>query len=207
MADAPTPMIADQFRGLPMGDLIGGPLTAACDAQVKLARATADFIQVVGFSGADENGKGNTVRTVHFKFDRPVTAGGAPTGENGAQTEEVELEIPLLAIVNVPALSVKSLNVTFDMEVKSSQSTHEESDMKAEADLTAKVGFGPFSAKVHIHGSVASHKESTRSSDQSAKYHVELEARDDGMPEGLARVMDILQTSIAPKTIAPPKAA
>jgi len=41
--------MGDQFRGLPMGDLIGGPLTAACDAQVRLANATADFIKVIGF--------------------------------------------------------------------------------------------------------------------------------------------------------------
>ena len=34
------PSTADQFRGLPMGDLIGGPLAAACTAQVQLASAT-----------------------------------------------------------------------------------------------------------------------------------------------------------------------
>ena len=42
--------IASQFTGLPMADLIGGPLQAACEAQVSLANATADFIQRVGFS-------------------------------------------------------------------------------------------------------------------------------------------------------------
>jgi hypothetical protein len=41
--------IAEQFRGLPMGDLVGAPLIAASDAQVRLAQATADFIQTVGF--------------------------------------------------------------------------------------------------------------------------------------------------------------
>ena len=38
--------MSDQFQGLPMDSLIGGPLTAACDSQVKLARSTADFIKV-----------------------------------------------------------------------------------------------------------------------------------------------------------------
>ena len=41
--------MGDQFKGLPMADLIGGPLMAASDAQVKLANATADFIKVIGF--------------------------------------------------------------------------------------------------------------------------------------------------------------
>ena len=31
-----------------------------------------------------------------------------------------------------------------------------------------------------------------------------VRAQDAGMPEGLARVLDILQTSIAPKSISPP---
>ena len=41
--------MAEQFRGLPMDQLIGSPLRAACDAQVQLASATADFIKTVGF--------------------------------------------------------------------------------------------------------------------------------------------------------------
>lgn len=41
--------IAEQVSGLPMDELIGGPLRAACDAQVQLAQETADFINAVGF--------------------------------------------------------------------------------------------------------------------------------------------------------------
>jgi hypothetical protein len=37
-----------QFGGLPLSDLIGGPLTAASDAQVRLANAPADFIKSIG---------------------------------------------------------------------------------------------------------------------------------------------------------------
>ena len=42
-----------------------------------------------------------------------------------------------------------------------------------------------------------------RTSDNSAKYHVAVHAEDRGMPEGLARVMDIMQSAIAPKSITP----
>ena len=48
--------MGNEFSGLPMGDLIGAPLNAACDAQIRLAKATADFINTVGFNpevGAD----------------------------------------------------------------------------------------------------------------------------------------------------------
>ncbi|MFO8084823.1 MAG: DUF2589 domain-containing protein, partial [Desulfobacterales bacterium] len=36
-----------QFEGLPFADLIGGPLEAACRAQMQLAKTTADFIRSV----------------------------------------------------------------------------------------------------------------------------------------------------------------
>ncbi|WP_253206803.1 DUF2589 domain-containing protein [Verticiella alkaliphila] len=40
----------DQFRGLPMGDLIGGPLNSAIDAQTRLAAATKAFIDQCNFN-------------------------------------------------------------------------------------------------------------------------------------------------------------
>ncbi|MCH5255250.1 MAG: DUF2589 domain-containing protein, partial [Lachnospiraceae bacterium] len=41
--------IAEQFAGLNMDQLIGGPLSAAADASTQLANSTADFINRVGF--------------------------------------------------------------------------------------------------------------------------------------------------------------
>jgi len=201
--------MSDQFKGLPMDSLIGGPLTAACDAQIKLANATAQFIKVVGFEpDPSDPAKLGSTRTALFKFKRPVELpqssvpilpGTAPAiGE-----EEVELEVPLLAIVKVPNLSITTVDVLFDMEVKSSYSSTEKTEAEASMGADVSVGWGVFSAKVHIQGKVSSHKENTRSSDNSAKYHVEVHAEDRGMPEGLARVMDILQSSIAPKKITP----
>lgn len=192
----------DQFRGLPMGDLIGGPLTAACDAQVRLANATADFIKVIGFLPPTTEGDANTVgdvRKVLFRFDRPSQS---VASEGGTQPmETVELEVPLLAVVKVPNLSINKVDISFDMEVKNSEQSRESENSKKAMSAEAKFGWGPFSAKVNISGSVSSHKENTRSTDQSAKYHVEVHAADDGMPEGLARVLDMIAQSVAPKAI------
>jgi hypothetical protein len=196
-------LMGDQFRGLPMGDLIGAPLTAACDAQVRLANATAEFIKVVGFlpPAAEEGDTGGVggVRNVMFRFDRPSQSVPAAAGENPMET--VELEVPLLAVVKVPNLSINKVDVSFDMEVKSTSQSRDASDYEAAMAAEAKVGWGPFSAKVNISGSISSHKENTRSSDQSAKYHVQVHAADDGMPEGLARVMGMIAQSVAPRTI------
>jgi hypothetical protein len=207
MADGLVNM-SSQFKGLPMGDLIGGPLDAACDAQKRLAGATADFIKVVGFlppadGNSDPNATGD-VRTATFKFNRPVeipggTVPAVPGAPNG--TETVELEVPMLALVKIPNLSINNVDVTFDMEVKSSTSDSSSSDEQASLEAEAKVGWGPFSVSVKIQGSVSAHQEHTRTSDNSAKYHVEVHAQDAGTPEGLARVLDILQSASVPKSI------
>lgn len=186
----------DQFSGLDMGALIGGPLKAACDAQIMMAKATSDFIQHVGMDDVDEHGV-RKIRTVDFSFQRPSTAGDG----NGIGMEKVNLSVPLLSIVKVPTLAVDDVDVTFDMEVKSSVSSEKTSDKKGELDAKLGLKVGPFSADVSIKGSISAHESNTRKSDNSAKYHVQVHAKDTGMPEGLAKVLDILSTASAPAQI------
>lgn len=192
--------LGNEFSGLPMGELIGAPLTAACDAQVRLAMATADFINLVGFN------KDGSVRNVDFSFFRPArpTAqqAGAPVSQD-ALVEKVQLSVPFLSIVNIPALKVKSVDITFDMEVKSSESSTESSKKDLGFEAEGKGTVGPFSLSVKVNGSVSTAQENTRKTDKSAKYHVEVHALDEGMPEGLSRVLDILQSAIAPVGVGP----
>ena len=190
--------MSSQFSGLPMDELIGAPLKAACDAQVLLAKASTDFIRNVGLEQS-KDGNALTARTVDFSFNRPREGGAA------GETEAVKLEVPLLAIINTPALSVKEVNVDFTMEVKSSFSEHDSSEKTGSLDASVKAGWGPFSAEVKVHGSVTSKSDHTRASDNSAKYDVKVVARDEGMPEGLRRVLDMLNQSIAPMQASAPE--
>ena len=183
--------MSSQFGGLPMDQLIGGPLKAACSAQTLLAKASSDFIKDVGLN--DAGGGNMSARTVDFSFNKPVQD---PDGTT--KLEKVDLQVPLLAIVNTPSLSVKEVDVNFTMEVKSSTSSKTTSDTKAELTAHAKYNAGLFSCDVTIHGSVANHSENSRKSDNSAKYDVKVIARDDGPPEGLMKVLDMLNDAIAP---------
>jgi len=179
--------ISEQFRGLPMEDLIGAPLIAAANAQGKLANLTKDFITEVG----TDNGK---VKTVDFTYGKTLKK--AP---NSDDVEEVDktLSVPLLAIVNVPSLSVKKVNIDFEMEVK--QQTQQKSSLATDTTVNVKYSsfWSPISAS--ITGSVSTSKETTRKTDNSAKYSVHVEARDDGPPEGLAKVLNILSGLIQEK--------
>lgn len=175
--------IGDQFSGLDMKNLIGAPLGAAADASVQLAHSTADFINTVGF---DKNGK---TRTAVFKFNQ------IGKNEDGSlENQEMSVDVPLLAIVPIPNLQVDEVNILFDMEVKQSEKSESSSDYGGSFSGTAN--FGIFKATVS--GSVSAHSSNTRSSDNSAKYHVDVSATNHGTPEGLARVLDMMAANVAP---------
>lgn len=197
--------MSKQFGNLPMESLIGGPLAAVAKANGQLVSTNAQFIQDIGMV-KDKDGN-MQARMVPFKFDKLMDLGGGKT-----EMQEVELKVPMLAIVQVPALSVKEANISFDMSVNSSTEDSSSSDSEASLDATVKVGFGLWSVSAKIHGKTSSHQSHTRKSDNSAKYHVDVRATDEGMPEGLARVLDIMHDSIVaappkPKADAPEKPA
>lgn len=178
--------IAEQFSGLPMDNLIGGPLRAAADASTQLANSTADFINRVGF---DKDGK---ARTVAFAYQqRSVNEDGT------SNLDEMKVEVPMLAIVPIPNLQIDEVNILFDMEVK--QSERSESSMDLSASAKASLNLGVF--KVNVSGSVSAHQSNTRSSDNSAKYHVDVRATNHGTPEGLARVLDMMAANVAPSLV------
>lgn len=206
-------VIGNEFSGLPLDILIGGPLTSACNAQVMLANATQNFINDVGFKkvpGTATNALPTLVtRQIDFEYWQPLpidnTATTATTGSQ-AQVQNVKISVPLLAIVNVPALMIKSVDITFDMEVKSTEAHTDSTAASGTVSASASGGFGPFSAQVSISGSVSTAQSNTSSTDRSAKYHVEVRARDEGMPEGLSRVLGMLQRAIAPISVGAPQA-
>lgn len=194
--------MGDQFGGLDMASLIGGPLRAACDAQTMLASSTANFIQNVGMEHDEKTGK-YKVRTTSFSFTRAKGDGEDGKGE----TEEVEMNVPLLSMVNVPNLQVDNVNVTFDMEVKSAVCTESKSAKELDASVGAGLKIGPFHMDVNIKGSISSQESNTRKSDNSAKYHVEVHAKQADTPEGLSRMLDMLATACSPVAVKEAKPA
>ena len=186
--------MSEQFGGLPMDTLIGAPLSAACDAQIRLATATSEFIETIGF---EKVGDKTQVRMVPFSFQKPEQIAD-PNGDIKIVNTDYKMNIPFISIVSVPTLQVTEVDVNFMMEVKSSFSESTKDDKQASFEAEAEAKFGMWSVKVKAQGSVASSKETQRSSDNSAKYDVSVKARQQGTPEGLSRVLDILQQTIVP---------
>ena len=185
--------IADQFKGLPIGTLIAEPLLGAAKAQGQLAHTTEQFIKDIGLED-DGNGK-LSARTVEFDYDAPVESKAAD-GTITTTIENRKMKVPLLSIIQTPNLGVKRATVDFDMEVKSS--TQDTSSVDTKTDLSVKYDNWWSPVKVNLNASVSTKSENIRKTDNSAKYTVHVEARDDGAPEGLMKVLDILGAAIQP---------
>lgn len=174
--------LSEQFVGIDMKNLIGSPLGAAAQASIFLAHSTAEFINQVGF---DTDG---TARQVSFQYHQAV-----PDTDGHLHRQEMRVELPLLSVVPIPNLQIDEVRVLFDMEVKHYEKN--EAGRHTEAGASGGAGFGP--AKVAITGNISSHSANTRSSDNSAKYEMRITASNHGVPEGLARVLDVMASQVA----------
>lgn len=184
----------NQFKGLPMESFIVGPLQAACTANAFMAQATADFIREVGFTRTTD-GKAHAPRMVDFSFERP-----GMDEEGQAVIDLINIQVPMLAIVPIPALQVHDVHVVFDMEVKNTISHQTKGKESTSLDGQSGLGAAFFKSNVQISGAVATTRENTRATDQSAKYHIEVNARNMGVPEGLARVLDMMNQAAVPRS-------
>ena len=98
-------MPVTSVEALELSELLGALLGAVVDAQAASARATVDFIESVGFEVVGTERQMRTVRMRYTKKD-----------ENG-EFAEFEVDVPLLALVNVPSLAVKQAVLTFGYDV------------------------------------------------------------------------------------------
>jgi hypothetical protein len=185
--------MSKQFGSLPMESLIGGPLSAAATANAQLAMTNAKFITDIGFK-KDENGNPTDANMVDFQFEKQIV------GDDGSVTPTaVKVKVPMLAIVPLPALKVKDVSINFTMQVNSSTEDTSQTESEAGFEGSASVNMGIYRASVKVHGKTASKSSHTRKSDNSAKYDVTVQATDDGIPEGLARVLDMMHDAIEPQ--------
>lgn len=193
------------LTSIPFADMIGGPMTAAVQAQLQAAMTTVDFITAVGFkhpppatppatpSGNAEVGE---VRTVTFSYVKKSEAADA-------ESSEVVLTVPLLTIVPIPYLKIDELSIDFTANITEAQS-YSLTDTAAQAFNASVAGsFSVWVAKVKFAASYsASHKsERAANSRYQTNYtmNVSVKASQDDLPGGMAKVLSILEQTILEK--------
>jgi hypothetical protein len=165
------------LQSLPIHKMISAPLMAAIQAQVQASHAYKDFVETVGL----ENG-----RAVMIPFE--YTEDQVDEAGNVVSTITRKMSVPLLALVSHPNINVEEIDIEFEMTIETQESEH--SETSGEGGFEAKIGWGPFSVKVH--GKVSHKSEQTRKTDTRAKYSISVRGKRAGPPEGMMRVLDAM---------------
>ena len=207
--------IADAFVGLPIESLILDPLLSAAKGQAALAQVTLDFVDALAFEeddgkGGDANSK--KAKLLNIDLDRLANT---PDGQITNLSQKVQM--PLLPLVTIPNFSLDTMEIDFMMEVKTSESSSTKdssgstNSSSVGSDTKAAVSFGFWGVKASAStsvqtenktsGTVSSSKDTQRSSDQSAKYHINVKAKQNEPAEGMAKFTQILSSIIEPITV------
>lgn len=205
--------MAQSFSGLPIEDLIGGPLNAVTKANAAMALTQTKFLLDTCFNKVllkeattSEPAEYNyNPIMIKMSLDRAsITYDNE--GNANIQNFTTSFNLPLLTIVPLNSLAVDTASVDFEMEVKSSFSEDEKEASKtstsAQASLEGKLGWGPVS--VSIKGSASYSSEDSRTHDthyeksNSAKYTISVHASQIPLPRGVNTIIDAFAQAIQP---------
>ena len=199
--------IADAFVGLPIESLILDPILACAKGQAALAQTTLDIVDQLAFEPVEGDGGGNDRKAKVLNIDLDRLA-NSPDGT--LQHINQKVQMPLLPLVTIPNFSLDTMEIDFMMEVKTSQSdttsdsSEKTNESEAGLEVSAKAGFGFWRAEAKVtastksSGTVSSSKDTQRTSDQSAKYQINVKAKQNEPAEGMAKFTQILSTLIEP---------
>ena len=178
----PSTNLTAELNNIDFRKMIGGPLQAAVDAQVASSLATVDFINKVGFTAPDSNGKRELVMVDFTHKRKDVDANGAPV------EKETFIKVPLLAMLPIPSLRIEHVIIDFNVKLNSVESSSTADSLGVNAEV--KGGWGPVSFKVS-----ASYQRKTATNVEVKKEYalnVNVKAVQDEIPAGLEKILGLL---------------
>lgn len=197
--------MAQQFSGLPMGALIGGPLNAAAQANANMAFTQTQYLLNTCFVKEDKGGYSPIM--IDMTLKRGVITPPAKEGDDPKiDIVDTTFNLPVLTILPLNSLAVETVDINFEMEVNSSFSEQQEKTSSTEkqgtASFEAKAGWGPFSVEIKGSASYDSKDSETHSThyqkSNSAKYTVNVHAGQLPLPKGVNTIIEAFTNSIQP---------
>lgn len=176
--------IIDAFAPRDFAEVLGSVLTGVLDAQARAARSTVDFINEVGVEvGADNQRR---LRSITFSYRKL----------NEAQEEsEFELNVPLLAMVQIPMVSIKTARIEFSYDVH-----HVEGTTPAAGSSTPTTKPARLVGKI-LRKPVAA--TSAQSAEETSGLKVTIELERGEAPIGVDRLLEILELAVSSKPVEP----
>ncbi|QZY28961.1 DUF2589 domain-containing protein [Nocardioides coralli] len=175
-------MAVTDIKTLGLGELLGSLLTAIVEGQTAATSSSLDFVERVGLSDDAEHPAFRTVTIRYTKLD-----------EN-QEPAEFELELPLLALVTIPTITVKQAKVAFTYDVvtttKEATSTEKEGDELIVANRFERLRRVE---PVRLVGFVT--RRTTTSTDSTAQTGIDVEVtvESEALPLGLERLLELAE--------------
>lgn len=211
--------IAGELQALPLEYMLSGPLVAVIKAQSLAAKTTLDFIQTIGLEDDPNDPNVSRARTAEFSYSQSVPD---PANPGGSIYTDAKLAVPLLSIVPIPYIRASDLNVSFEFKIRDVQSAQSKSEITGSSGFSSSTtttangsfgkgllgflggpsGSGSLEQKTNMTFNVSATYQATNrhTTDRSATFKMTMNAVQDSIPEGLARVLSILSDAIkAPK--------
>lgn len=193
------PNLVQELNSLDFSVYIGGPLQAAVQAQHAASMSQVNFIKEVGFetTGTAPN-QVTKLRYVDFNYKKkapnPAYDPSQPVGPSNQPLIEtdVAISVPFLAMLTIPALRIDQLTIDFNAKLTSTETSSVNSEFAGSAELGINYKIVNFKAS-------ASYKRtSSRGTSVEKTYNlgVHVTAVNDELPEGLSRILTMLEDSI-----------
>lgn len=210
--------MSQQFSGLPMESLIGGPLNAAAKANSAMALTQTMFMLDTCFS-KKKISKQNEPLVYNYEpimIDMILTRSVVSANKEGKVSVEpasTKFTLPLLTILPINSLAVETVDINFEMEVKSSFSEDNNEAKSSETEgggsFETKIGWGLLSTTIKGSASYSSKDSSTHDThyekSNSAKYTVNVHAGQLPLPKGVNTIIEAFAQAIQPIELTPAK--
>jgi len=193
--------LVTELNSLNLYTLISGPLQAAVEAQEASSLATVDFIEKVGFT-LDTNTGGTVLRYVDFAYSKSVpnpnfnsTDTTLPANTNTTDqflSTNVTIKVPFLTAIQIPSIRIEDVTIDFNARLTSAET----SSVSSEASRSSELGINL--KVINLKASAAFKRTTFRGEkvEKSYNMNVRVHAVGDDIPEGLSRVLNLLEDSI-----------
>jgi len=191
----PNPNFPGELGSIPYRDVIGGPLNAAVEANAEASMTAAKFIQDVGFEAATDGTSPEQPVYITFNYKKEsIDADGVST------QQEFNMKVPLLLLLHVPYFEVSNVTIDFHVKLNSIEKYATSDKFDINAEIKGKQGW--FTGNIKWKVSTSYQRQSSHSQQVQRTYDqsVHVEAQSIDAPEGVTRLLDVLQQTITENT-------
>jgi hypothetical protein len=172
-----------------LGELLGSLLTAVVEGQAAATASSLAFVKDIGL--VTQGDAPETMRTVAIRYTKL---------DENQQPAEYVLDLPLLALVNIPTLQVKQATIAFTYDVLTTTTTETDTDGTPEGALgTPGTLAGPLGElrPVRLVGYVRRPptRTSTTQTRETTGVDVQVTVESVPLPIGLERLVELTEFS------------